>query len=154
MDSRTHSKLLQLDRPRSLSGLMSLYESSYSRLQRLLPYRDLPFDEAVSQSGLDSDLHLRVLERCKFTTTLHLTYWFDAEQGKQADPDLTVRIYHDTGQAEALHCSDHPRCVALRNFDYQARSVLEAQWGRNLMLNKWLDYLLQHGHGFLLKPTA
>lgn len=149
MDSRTHHRLLRLDRPRSLSGLMSLYESSYARLQRLLPYREVPFDQAVSRSDMDSDLYLQVLERCKFTTTMHLTYWFDSRHGQQPDPDLTVRVYHDTTQVEALHCSQHPRCVALRDFDFHARSVLEAQWGRNLMLNKWLSFLLEHGHGFV-----
>ncbi len=128
---------------------MGLYESNYARFMRLAPYRELPFEEAVSQSPVDSDLHLRVLERCKFTTTLHLTYWFENGEERTADPDLTVRLYHDTGQAEALHCSHHPRCVALRNFKYQEKSVLESQWGRNLMLNKWLDYLLEHQHCFI-----
>ena len=133
---------------------MGLYESSYSRFMRLLPFRDVTFDTAISKSRLDSDLHLKVLERCKFTTTFHLTYWFETSDGASADPDLTVRVYYDTGQAEALHCNDHPRCVALRNFDYQARSVLEAQWGRNLMLNKWLAFLLEHGHGFAHAPKT
>ena len=136
-------------RPRSLSGLMGLYESSYARFMRLAPYRELPFDEAISSSPADSDVHLRVLERCKFTTTLQLTYWFENEGERTADPDLTIRLYHDTGQAEALHCSLHPRCVALRDFKYQEKSVLESQWGRNLMLNKWLAYLLEHQHGFI-----
>lgn len=138
-----------LGRPRSLSGLMGLYESSYARLMQLLPYRDPPFEEAVSHSSLDADVFCRVLERCKFTTTLHLTYWFEGPEDRRADPDLTVRLYHDTGQAEALHCNQHPRCVALRDFDYHERSVLDSQWGRNLMLNKWLAYLLEHGHGFV-----
>ena len=128
---------------------MGMYESNYTRLMRLIPYRDFPFDEAVSRSSMDSDLQLSVLERCKYTVTLHLTYWFEAEAENVADPDLTVRLYHDTGQAEALHCNQHPRCVALRNFDYQVKSVLDAQWGRNLMLNKWLAFLLEHNHGFI-----
>lgn len=149
MDSRTHRRLLRQDRPRSLSGLMSLYESSYARLQRLLPFREVPFDDAISRSELDNDLHLKVLERCKFTTTLHLTYWFETKRQALPDPDLTVRVYYDTGQVEALHCNQHPRCVALRDFDYHEHSVLDAQWGRNLMLNKWLAFLLEHGHGFV-----
>lgn len=153
MKTRTQRKLLELGRPRSLSGLMGLYESNYSRLMCLIPYHHLPIDEAISTSAEDADLHLRVLERCKFTTTLHLTYWFDTDTGSKADPDLTVRLYHDTHQAEALHCSQHPRCVALRGFDYSAKSVLDAQWGRNLLLNKWLTYLLDHGHGFAAQIT-
>ena len=132
---------------------MGLYEDSYQQLMRLLPYRDVPFEKAVSQSSSDSDLQVAVLERCKYTTTLHLTYWFEVNDKSCADPDLTVRLYHDTEQAEALHCNQHPRCVALRDFDYQAKSVLDAQWGRNLMLNKWLAFLLEHNHGFITESA-
>ena len=32
--------------------------------------------------------------------------------------------------------------------DPKADEFLSGQWRRNLMLGKWLEYLLEHGHGF------
>lgn len=135
-------------RPRSLAGLMALYESNYRRLQRLLPELDVPFEQAVSHAGGDRDLHLRVLERCPYTLTLHLTYWFDDESGPRADPDLAVRIYRDAQLAEATRCDAHSRYAALAGITLEDGRVVIQQWERNLLLNKWLAFCLQQGHGF------
>lgn len=135
-------------RPRSLAGLMALYESNYRRLQRLLPELDVPFEQAVSHAGGDRDLHLRVLERCPYTLTLHLTYWFDDDSGPRADPDLAVRIYRDAQLAEAIRCDAHSRYAALAGITLEDGRVVTQQWERNLLLNKWLAFCLQQGHGF------
>lgn len=124
-------------RPRSFAGLMALYESNYRRLQRLLPELDLPFEQAVSHAKGDRDLHLRVLERCPYTLTLHLTYWFEDGEETVADPDLAVRVYRDAQLAEATGRGSHSRHTGLAE-----------QWQRNLLLNKWLAFCLQQGHGF------
>ena len=135
-------------RPRSFAGLMALYESNYRRLQRLLPELDLPFEQAVSHAPDDRDLHLRVLERCPYTLTLHLTYWFEDGEGPRADPDLAVRVYRDAGLAEAIRCDAHSRYAALAGIDLEEGRVVSEQWQRNLLLNKWLAFCLQQGHGF------
>lgn len=134
--------------PRSFAGLMALYESNYRRLQRLLPELNVPFEEAVSHAPDDRDLHLRVLERHPYTLTLHLTYWFDGEEGCCADPDLAVRVYRDAQLAEAIRCGTHSRYAALAGIDLEDGRVVTEQWQRNLLLNKWLAFCLQHGHGF------
>lgn len=135
-------------RPRSFAGLMALYESNYRRFERLAPELDLPFDAAVSHSASDRDLHLRVIERCKYTTTVHLTYWFRANGVPRPDPDVQIRLYHDAGLAEAVHCQAQSRYAALPGLDLENEAALDAQWPRNLLLNKWLLFCLQHGHGF------
>ena len=143
-----HDKVLRLGQPRSFSGLMSLYESNYQRLARLVPEIDFPFDEAVSRTQLDADLHLRVLERCKYTTDIHLTYWFHDGRCSAAEPDVLVRVYQDAGLAEALRCGPDLPGIDPKGLDLESGSHLQRRWARNLLLNKWLAFCLTHGHGF------
>lgn len=133
--------------PRSFTGLMGLYESNFRRFERLAPELDLPFDEACSV-GADATLYLRVLERCRYTTTVHLTYWFSDEGSARADPDLTLRLYRDARLAEAVYCDARSRYAALAGVPDIDDTVLDNQWPRNLLLNKWLAYCLAQGHGF------
>ncbi len=133
--------------PRSFTGLMALYESNYRRFVRLVPETDLPFEQAVSH-GEDRRLYLRVLERCRYTTTVHLTYWFGEDEGARADPDLRLRVYRDAQLAEAIYCDAQSRYAALAGVPHIDDEVLAAQWPRNLLLNKWLAYCLQQGHSF------
>ncbi|HEV2111954.1 MAG TPA: DUF1249 domain-containing protein, partial [Gammaproteobacteria bacterium] len=84
---------VRLVRPRSFAGLMTLYESNHVRLRQLLGnLRRLP-DTAVSSSSRDLDLYLAVEERSRYTTGLHMTYWFESALDRSADPDLRLRIY-------------------------------------------------------------
>lgn len=146
LKQRKHT--LRAARPRSFAGLMALYESNFRRFVRLVPEPELPFDVAVSHSRSDRDLHLRVTERCKYTTTVHLSYWFGDGESAQPDPDLRIRLYRDAELAEAVHCQAHSRYAALPGLDLANEAALDAQWPRNLLLNKWLAFCLQHGHGF------
>lgn len=148
MTTTKRKDLLRAARPRSFAGLMALYESNYRRFVRLVPDIDLPFDAAVSHSPSDRDLHLRVVERCRYTTTVHLSYWFGEGKDAQADPDLGIRLYRDAELAEATHCQARSRYAALPGLDLEHEAALDAQWPRNLLLNKWLAFCLQHGHGF------
>ena len=153
MNVELRDKLIDLGRPGTLSGLMNLFEANYRQLLQLIPDLDfkpgqqLPFKQAVSKSGTDFDLHLRVLQHTRYTATLHLTYWLD--NGQTADPDLTVRIYNDAALAETVD-GVRSRCAALRNIDPEQGGWNQRQYARNLMLSKWLEYLLENGHGFAM----
>ena len=138
---------LSAAQPRSFTGLMGLYESNYRRFERLASEIDLPFDSAESR-GEDATLYLRVVERCRYTTTVHLTYWFGAGEHAHADPDLLLRVYRDAQLAEAISCDARSRYVALAGVPEIDEDVLETQWPRNLLLNKWLAYCLARGHSF------
>lgn len=159
MSTAVNDKLIDLGRPGTLSGLMNLFESNYSQLLQLIPDLDfkpgqgLPFQQAVSRSSDDFDLHLCVLEHTRYTVTLNLTYWLD--NGQTADPDLTVRVYNDAALAETVD-GVKSRCAALRDIDPEHGGWNERQYARNLMLSKWLGYLLEHGHGFAMaaRPRA
>lgn len=154
MAIKTRQHKIHLPEPRSFAGLMGLYESNFRRFARLLPEIDIPFEQAVSKSASDRDLHLRVLERCKYTTTINLTYRFepgDAEGASEkviADPDLNLRIYRDAELVEAVGCDLGSRYAAMAGIELVDGDMLAAQWPRNLLLNKWLAYCLQQGHGF------
>jgi len=139
---------VRLVRPRSFAGLMTLYESNHVRLRQLLGnLRRLP-DDAVSTSHRDLDLYLTVEERSRYTTSLHLTYWFEDGAERSADPDLRLRIYHDARLAEAMSCADAPRHDALRAVWRPASSAMEQRWTLNILLNKWLEFCLDNRHVF------
>lgn len=150
MELANPKRLLRLGRPDSFSGLMNLVDENYSRFQRLVPDHPLPYETAVSRSESDFELHLTVLERCRYTTTVHLTYWFDTRSGeRRADPDVRLRLYHDAGVAEVVD-SCRSRCDFLRDIDPEIGGWLQRQHARNLLVYKWLGYLLEQGHGFAM----
>jgi uncharacterized protein len=134
--------------PGSFTALMSLYESNFLRLHWLLEdVRRLPAQQCSRVRG-DLPLHLEVLERSPYTTTLRLTYFFEDARGSVADPDLTIRVYHDAGLAEAMACRRKHLHHALRRFETGPGDELGRRWARNTMLNKWLEYCHDQGHRF------
>lgn len=140
---------VRLVRPRSFAGLMTLYESNHARLRQLMGnLRRLP-ETALSSTPRDLDLYLLVEERSRYTTSLQMTYWFEAGIERTADPDLRLRIYHDARLAEAMSCADAPRHEALRGVWRPASSALEQRWTLNILLNKWLEFCLDNRHSFL-----
>lgn len=131
---------------------MSLYENNHLRLERLVPDLDFPFEAAVSRSELDLDLHLSVLERNRYTTDIRLTYWFHDDPARPvAEPDLHMRVYSDAGLVEVFRIGPAPHVAALNgllDYDCETGSWLERRWARNVILNKWLSFCLNRGHGF------
>jgi uncharacterized protein YqiB (DUF1249 family) len=135
-------------RPRSFVALMSLYESNYLRLATLAGgLRDLD-DVRLSRVAGDCDLRLSVTERSPYTTSIDLTYVFDAGDGVSTYPDMRVRIYHDARLVEAQEWAIQHEHEALRRLRGLAERELDQRWARNTMLNKWLEYCTDRGHGF------
>ena len=126
-------------RPRGFVALMGLYESSYLRLGRLAgELRALP-DLSRSHVPGDCTLLLAVTERARYTSELTLTYLLPAPgpgAGVERVPDLRLRLYHDARLLEACAGGD------------ARERELGRRWGRNLMVNKWLEYCLERGHSF------
>jgi hypothetical protein len=128
---------------------MLLYESNYLKFARLAGQLDPAASRWISRVTSDNDLHLERTLAEPYTTTFKMTYWLrDAHGVVVRDPDLTVRIYHDAAQAEALSWRTQHHHEALRGFALRHAHELSQRWQRNMMLNKWLDYLLDRGHGF------
>lgn len=133
-------------KPGSFVGLMSLYESNYLRLLRLIP--DLERIDGCFHSCVvgDCDLHVEILERCRYTVTLSLTYHLETDDGLLIDPDITARVYLDGKQAEVMAIGDCQRHTALQRLVREHHKELDRRWRRNVILNKWLDYLSEQGH--------
>jgi uncharacterized protein YqiB (DUF1249 family) len=141
-------------RPRSFVALMALYESNYLRLSWLTNgVADLAGRHRSTVAG-DCDLLLNVTERSPYTTTLNLTYHFadatdaSGEVNGSDYPDMSIRVYHDAHLVEAQEwAGSHPHSV-LQALRRRAERELDQRWGRNVMLNKWLEYCLERGHRF------
>ena len=133
-------------KPKSFVGLMALYESNYLRLLSLIPELERLDGCYRSRVAGDCDLHVEILERCRYTVTLSLTYYFENGDGRIADPDMTVRAYLDGRLAEAMSlCGEH-RHAELRRLAREHARELDRRWQRNIVLNKWLEYLSDQGH--------
>ena len=133
-------------KPRSFVGLMALYESNYLRLMQLVPELDRLDGCFRSRVAGDCDLYVEILERSRYTVTLSLTYHFETDEGLLIDPDMTVRAYLDGRLAEVLSIGRRQRHPALRRLVREHREELDRRWRRNMVLNKWLDYLSDQGH--------
>lgn len=133
-------------KPNSFVGLMSLYESNYLRLLQLIPEIERLDGCFRSRVAGECDLHVEILERCRYTVTLSLTYHFDSEQGGIADPDMIVRVYLDGALAESMSVGSKQQHERLHELVSSHRGELDARWKRNIILNKWLEYLSDQGH--------
>ena len=133
-------------KPKSFVGLMALYESNYLRLLHLIPELERIDGCFRSRVAGDCELHVDILERCRYTVTMSLTYYFENDDGRSADPDLRVRAYLDGRLAEAMDLNGNHRHAELRRLATAHRRELDDRWRRNVVLNKWLEYLTDHGH--------
>jgi hypothetical protein len=139
------------DEPGTFPALMDLYECNYINMRRLLPVTpERPID-LVSRIPGNLDLHLRFIERFRYTSELRLTYRFRQAGAVLLEPDLRIRIYHDARLAEVLTAQlrHHPafdaESLAARPADGKQ---LHARWKINRFLFKWLNYCLRQGHRF------
>ena len=133
-------------KPKSFVGLMALYESNYLRLLNLIPELERLDGCYRSRVAGDCDLHVEILERCRYTVTLSLTYYFENGDGRIADPDMTVRAYLDGRLGEAMSLCGKHRHAELRRLAKEHARELDRRWQRNIVLNKWLEYLSDQGH--------
>lgn len=118
------------------------------RLRRLVPRLDRLGDHAVSRVAGCIDLHLTVVERARYTTTLRLTYVFTDAGQQHCEPDLRIRVQHDARTAEAMEVR-----MARGRYRFDARRTLQRSWQRNRFLHKWLGYCLYRGHSFPPEPA-
>jgi uncharacterized protein YqiB (DUF1249 family) len=135
---------------------MSLYESNYLRLASLAGDLRQLAGVRLSRVADDCDLRLSVTECSPYTTSLDLTYLFPSADGLVTYPDMRVRVYHDArlveaqewAAADAQQARQQPEHEVLRRLRSAAERELDQRWARNTMLNKWLEYCIDRGHGF------
>jgi uncharacterized protein YqiB (DUF1249 family) len=135
-------------RPGSFGGLMVLYEANFIKLNQLVGGLPLISAAAVSNCADDSDLHLTVEGKTKYTCHIRLTYFFAECAEFVAEPDLVAKMYFDARMVEVTDWADAAHHRLLSRFGRHYQRPLDERWSRNMMLGKWLDYLLDKGHQF------
>ncbi|MFM7065691.1 MAG: DUF1249 domain-containing protein [Gammaproteobacteria bacterium] len=138
-------------RPGSFVALMSLYESNRVRVGALLGDLRSRQGRYLSRVPGECPLELVVLEQGAYTTVLALNSLFpETERGESDEPlrlpDLEVRVYHDAALAEASRLGAPRSHPALGPVDARLPAALDIRWRRNILLNKWLEYLADTGH--------
>jgi uncharacterized protein YqiB (DUF1249 family) len=116
---------------------MQIYERSYRRLRMLAPVLDPEQQVAVAPAPGLPDLHLRIIDRFRYTTVLRLTHFFDEGRELSPLPDVSVRVYHDARLAEAISLRGSP-----------LPSPPYSKWEHNRFLERWLGYCLRQGYRF------
>ena len=137
--------------PVDFVSLMDMYEDNYMKLKKLAPDLKGIKDTALSRSAGHLDLHLQIIERSKFTTTLRLSYCFTDSDETRLEPNLKIRIYHDAGLAEVMSGKLHHGRLVL---DHLPADALKEKWQLNRFLSKWLKYCLRQNHGFISNHQA
>lgn len=135
-------------RPRSFGGLMALYESNFIKLGMLVADIGQPHECRLSTTPADCDLFLWVESTTRYTQIMRMTYLFDEDGAVVADPDLVIRVYLDARMAEVAGWAEHHRHAMLKGLADRYGRELDRRWSNNMMLSKWLDYLIDAGHGF------
>ncbi len=140
-------------RPRSFVSLMTLYESNFIRFGWLVP--DLRRISGSVRSVVTGEpaLELSVVEQCRYTTTLGMSYLFDDSDGPVRDPELEIRVYHDARLAEARATAVRPAHPQLRRLSAGLPRECDRRWSCNMLLNKWLEYCAGTGHRFAPPPA-
>lgn len=139
------------ERPGSFTGLMTLYESNYVRLQWLLPQPSRLSAGAISVVPGEPPLELSIAEVSRYTTAFTLSYLFEEDGGTVRDPGLEVVVYHDARLAEAR--SVGVLGPGLRRIAAGIDLSLDRRWSRNMLLNKWLEFCAERGHSFAAACT-
>jgi len=135
-------------RPRSFVSLMTLYESNFIRLGWLVPDLRQIRGSLTSEVAGEPALELAVVEQCRYTTALQMTYLFRDGGRAQREPGLEIRVYHDARLAEACGTVAAPAHPRLQSLAAGVAANHGKRWSCNMLLNKWLEYCVGSGHRF------
>ena len=128
--------------PNSFVGLMTLYESNYVKLNHLFPNIKQYDDDRSIKSPFGNDIQLGVNKKTKYTMIISMTYSFEESEIIEYEPNLTIKIYFDSRSAEVIGIGKLSKKNKLRDITYQNKDIINQLWRRNIILNKWLDYII------------
>ena len=140
---------------RDLAGLIRIYEASYVRLAKLVPDPAACDRAMISRVAGALDLHLGIIERQPYTTSLVLTYRFTGRDGFVFEPNARINVYHDVRAAEVVSHCRRRKSHATRPWTPGRMPELDRKWRMNRFLLKWLRFCTFQGHLFLpgVTPT-
>lgn len=82
---------------------MDLCDENYRQLIYIAPRLRILDGYHISRVEGCMDLHLEIQEQTRYTTLVHLTYFFPYQKERHADPDALLRVYHDSQQVEVMN---------------------------------------------------
>ena len=93
-----------------------------------------------------SDLHLALVARQPYTTSLVLTYRFADDV---LEPNARINVYHDVRAAELVSHRRRRRRCGEGPWIAGRMPELERKWRMNCFLFKWLKFCTYQGHIFI-----
>ncbi len=122
------------------------FEENYRQLKQLLPELAEADEELLLCAEGHHDLHIRIDERCRYTTMLTLRKHFSVEGEALPDLAMRLRVYDD---ARVVEVSAYQGCERIPA-RYQVGEGVRYQRDEKLQANKLLFELLRHclRHGF------
>lgn len=128
--------------------LHKVCESNFHKLLRLAPDLIQIDQTVVAQVNGNPALHLRVLERNRYTLTMELTHYFSHDVRVLFEPAVRIRVYLDAQSAEVLVDQKLRETPYTQNRKPDPRAILDFKWSINYFLEKWLNHCLNTGYCF------
>ena len=137
-----------------LKRLQQVQEEIFRQLQLLIPGQVAFHDSFVSRVNGSPLLRMDILERHPYTHFLRLTYQFENGKEPELAPDAHIRMYQDARLAEVTSFNPDQGCRRTAHPWYPQRQLFQRTWRQNLVLDKWLGYLIQQGHNVATMRAA
>jgi len=129
---------------------LTLCERNYAQLRFLLPGSHAAAtantgDFQVIQVSEHEGYRIRLLELCKFTTTIRIEHLSQTVPG-WLRPQFEVRLYHDARLAEVVACQQVRRFKALYDYPNTDMMLPDEKRQINLLLRDWLTLCQRQGY--------
>ena len=122
--------------------LEKLCESNFDKLFQLIPqlcsFQQCAIGEALNKMAL----HIKIIERSKYTLTIELNYYFNTDRASLNSPAIKIRIYLDAKQAEVIQYDEKQMVSLVYKDPAQTIEIMQYKWRLNYFLQKWLDHCL------------
>ncbi|MFN3579928.1 MAG: DUF1249 domain-containing protein [Pseudomonas sp.] len=139
-----------------LVALQATCEANYWRLLKLMPdmhEQSERFLRVEADDGQAQSLLIRVLERCRYTSTLQLVH--QRQHQWLQPPSMEVRIYHDAGMAEVVAAYNKRRFRGVYPYPNEQMLQPDEKYQLNHFLGEWLGYCQRYGqsaHPVIINP--
>lgn len=129
-----------------LVSLQAVCETNFARLSQLMPdmaHQDEKRIMLDTPDGSEQALVMRVLERCRYTTSLQLRH--ERRRDWLSPPSMEVRLYHDVCMAEVVAAYNRRRFRGVYPYPNEQMLQPDEKYQLNHFLGEWLGYCQRHG---------
>jgi len=124
-----------------------MFEENYRLLQRLLPEMEAGGDRyLLAADDGEPELEVLILERCRYTTVVHLHKPFAVDGEWFPHLSFELRVYHDARVVEVSAYQGCRRIPARYQVDEYGRYHRDEKRQSNLLLHDLLMHCLRHGY--------